>query len=78
MAIDIQKVSQASLMKATDAQVKKISAKCTELQNKEQEVSNLKILIKQKTGEMTSARSNAAQAKAKQKKTKNIKKTKKK
>ena len=41
MAIDIQKVSQASLMKATDAQVKKISAKCTELQNKEQEVSNI-------------------------------------
>ena len=46
MAIDIQKVSQASLMKATDAQVKKISAKCTELQNKEQEVSNIEERLK--------------------------------
>ena len=46
MAIDIQKVSQASLMKATDAQVKKISAKCTELQSKEQEVSNIEERLK--------------------------------
>ena len=46
MAIDIQKVSQASLMKATDEQVKKISAKCTELQNKEQEVSNIEERLK--------------------------------
>ena len=46
MAIDLQKVSQASLMKATDAQVKKISAKCTELQSKEQEVSNIEERLK--------------------------------
>ena len=38
MTIDIQKVSDASLIKATDEQVKKISVKCTELQEKEQEV----------------------------------------
>ena len=46
MAIDIQKVSEASLMKATDAQVKKISVKCTELQEKEQEVLDIEERLK--------------------------------
>ena len=46
MAIDIQKVSEASFIKATDAQVKKISVKCTELQEKEQEVANIEERLK--------------------------------
>ena len=36
--IDIQKVSGAGFMKATDEQVKTISAKCVELQEKEKEI----------------------------------------
>ena len=48
MAIDIQKVSEASLMKATDEQVKKISAKCTELQEKEQEVLDIEERLRQR------------------------------
>ena len=46
MTIDIQKVSEASFIKATDAQVKKISVKCTELQEKEQEVANIEERLK--------------------------------
>jgi len=46
MAIDIQKVSEASLIKATDQQVKKISVKCTELQEKEQEVLDIEERLK--------------------------------
>ena len=46
MTIDIQKVSDASLIKATDEQVKKISVKCTELQEKEQEVLDIEERLK--------------------------------
>ena len=46
MTIDIQKVSDASLIKATDQQVKKISVKCTELQEKEQEVLDIEERLK--------------------------------
>ena len=44
--IDIQKVSGASFMKATDEQVKTISAKCLELQGKEKEIANIEENLK--------------------------------
>jgi hypothetical protein len=44
--IDIQKVSGAGFMKATDQQVKTISAKCVELQEKEEEITTIEENLK--------------------------------